>query len=525
MIKLLLVVVAIMVIVGADALAASHRFSPKRSHHVHAAVPADRLDARGLPTTPGVANCSERYFTQPLDHFSFVNVTTYQQRYFVCNEKNWSPGGPIFFYTGNECNVELFVNMTGLMWENADKFGALLIFAEHRYFGKSLPFPGQEMPAAPLLRWLTVDQALADYANLIFALRHTLYDSPKSAVCVFGGSYGGMLAAWLILRYPAIVDGAIAASAPIVNFEGMTPPYDPNAFNDVVTVDASSAGGASDICQSTIRQAWQDMLDLSTTAAGRAVVSSAFRTCAPLQSAADVEALMNWASGAFGNMAMSSYPYPSAYLLLGGKGILPAYPMRVGCQFIENATAATLATPAGRMAALREVIGVYFNNSGTTMCFDVNEQPNHSTVVVNYLWDYLACTTMFMPFGSSGKRDMFWNDPWNLNASVAACAQQWDGVEAQPYAVATEYGGRAVPNVARNTVYSQGALDPWSVGGIASLTNASSPSVRVVVIPDVGHHIDLFFSSSMDTPAIRAARELEVAQIGKWIAEKRARSD
>ena len=63
-------------------------------------------------------------------------------RYFV-HDAWWKPGGPIFFYAGNEANVELYVNNTGLMWESAERFGAALLFAEHRYWGESCPFsPG-----------------------------------------------------------------------------------------------------------------------------------------------------------------------------------------------------------------------------------------------------------------------------------------------------------------------------------------------------------------------------------------------
>ncbi|KAF0769049.1 hypothetical protein AaE_002727, partial [Aphanomyces astaci] len=78
------------------------------------------------------ARCTESYFVQTLNHFEAI-PDTYSQRYFVCDEF-WqqSSAGPIFFYVGNEADVELYLNHTGLMWEHAREFGALLVFAEHR---------------------------------------------------------------------------------------------------------------------------------------------------------------------------------------------------------------------------------------------------------------------------------------------------------------------------------------------------------------------------------------------------------
>jgi lysosomal Pro-X carboxypeptidase len=43
------------------------------------------------------------------------------------------------FYPGNEANVELYLNATGIMWESAEQLGAVIVFAEHRYYGKSRP--------------------------------------------------------------------------------------------------------------------------------------------------------------------------------------------------------------------------------------------------------------------------------------------------------------------------------------------------------------------------------------------------
>jgi hypothetical protein len=59
-----------------------------------------------------------------------------------------------------------YVQHTGLMWENAKEFGALVVFAEHRYYGASQPLGNA---SSQNLQFLTHEQALADYATLVCA--------------------------------------------------------------------------------------------------------------------------------------------------------------------------------------------------------------------------------------------------------------------------------------------------------------------------------------------------------------------
>ncbi|RRT82363.1 hypothetical protein B296_00013103 [Ensete ventricosum] len=194
---------------------------------------------RELPTYSGSGLYETRYFTQTLDHFNFnpQSYAKFQQRYLV-NDTHWGgKGSPIFVYTGNEGGIELFAKNTGFMFEIAPSFKALLVFIEHRYYGESIPFGGEDVAYsnASTLGYLSSTQAIADFATLIIDLKKNL-TSEDSPVVAFGGSYGGskMLAAWFRLKYPHVVLGALASSAPLLQFDDLVSPY---TFYNIITND------------------------------------------------------------------------------------------------------------------------------------------------------------------------------------------------------------------------------------------------------------------------------------------------
>lgn len=142
------------------------------------------------------------------------------------------------------------------MWEIAPEFGALLVFAEHRYYGKSLPFGKDSFSDIKHLGYLTSAQAMADYIFLIGHLQNTTSRSSRleHPVVAFGGSYGGMLAAWIRQKYPATILGAIASSAPILQFGDLVPC---NIFNNICTEVYRLFSHKDTDCSGLIKRSWR----------------------------------------------------------------------------------------------------------------------------------------------------------------------------------------------------------------------------------------------------------------------------
>lgn len=336
-----------------------------------------------------MANVTCFNYTQPLDHFNpGSNNYTFEQRYCIYDgydgyddhdhdrtDDMYKNKNPIFFYTGNESPIDEYVNNTGLLWELAPKFNALVIFAEHRFEGTSVPSSMTYMEESNVLEsnnnnnqagghddgcftYLTTSQALADYASLISHVD----PSHVRPVITFGGSYGGMLSAWMRIVYGSVVAGSIASSAPIWglpktllglsshNNNNNEDEYDRKVMdgashvvgqallkevhNNTHNNDDTITAATNNHCFNNLLATWPLIHYFGQSVQGRSFLSDIFHLCQPLQKVEDASALLEWAQSPWFDLAEGDYPYPSSYIPYAlGEGLhdLPAWPLQEAC--------------------------------------------------------------------------------------------------------------------------------------------------------------------------------------------------
>ncbi|KAJ8984278.1 hypothetical protein NQ317_009762 [Molorchus minor] len=344
------------------------------------------------------------------------------------------------------------------------------------YYGTSLPFGNLSFTDLKYLGYLSSSQALADYVYLINDLQKTYSkDVKRLPVVAFGGSYGGMLSAWLRMKYPNSIVGAIASSAPIWQFKDMTPCGN---FDRIVTNVFEALGRGK--CSLTIKNSWAVIRSETKNDTGKAFLSKLWNLCSPLKSQDDVDDLIEWLSNIYINLAMVNYPYPTSFLVP-----LPANPVREFCSEINSVK--------------------YKDNAGLLNAIGKDDLGEAG-------WNFQACTEIVMPMCSTDF-DMFENEAWDFKKFSDACFKT-EGVRPRSEDVPIlEYGGKDL-RYASNIVFSNGLLDPWSSGGV--LSNISD-SISAVIIPDGAHHFDLRANNKNDSESVRNARKFHIHQIGKWL--------
>jgi lysosomal Pro-X carboxypeptidase len=322
-----------------------------------------------------------------------------------------------------------------------------------------------------------------------------------------------VLTAWFRFKYPSVVYGGIAGSAPIFAFQGVGRFFADggNAYWRVVTRTAGPA------CAAASRALFPRLLAL-----GAGELQSVFNMCEPAgRSALDVAL---WVANAFDTMSMGQFNFSSNYLTGKPDVFLPPLPVTVACS--------ALLADAHRVEGLLAAAAVFYNASAAERCNAVprTTAPGTDDRFSGNLWSWQWCTEAVPEefyFSMTGRpdSDMFfpYATPFSEADIAARCKRVWNATR-YPFKMLEQYGTpERFLGEASRLVFSNGLFDPWSSAGIVSLSAAQQArDLHALVIPDGAHHVDLMFSNLGDSETIRAARVTEVQIIKRWVSQHAA---
>ena len=287
------------------------------------------------------------------DHFGFgADASATWQHRFLVNSSFWDGRGalqngcrgPILFYTGNEGGIEGFWHAGGFITDVlAPRLGSLVIMAEERYYGDSQPTRGRPF------EYLSTEQVLADYASLLTRVQANLSAS-SCPVVAFGGSYGGTLTTLFRLKYPHIVVGGLAASAPVGYYApGRWPARGVTAFTWFETVQRVYTEAAPGCYTALVNAVQEARAAAKAGGAKAAALAAAFGLCSP---PVDADAFAWWLTEALESIPQVDYP-------CGGTGGLPPSPVNATCALL-----ARVARGANAAAPLATVAKWYYGYGG-----------------------------------------------------------------------------------------------------------------------------------------------------------------
>ena len=386
-------------------------------------------------------------------------------------------------------------------------------------------------------RCMASNFAAAFAGRALWTLRRQVNSTKVVAV---GGSYGGMLTAWLRKRHPDLVSAALASSAPVVGFASTLMEKQRAADFYAIT---ESAYPCSETLGAAFRALWAAPADAWERLGDDFGLCSSSR----IHNATSLEALVGFLQQQLSDIAFANYPYPV--------GDMPANPAAYACSK-TRATAAHRPTPqaSGRslgghrgganrepptptpsLAAdgwlpLRDALAWRYLPAGGCIAL----RGAFSAYTPGFLpgaWTFQRCTDLVMAFEVRDSSRMFLRcgaDGFSANCAAA-------GLDALRSFCAAEFGVQ-VPDAARQQavwgqnwtrasggsriIFSNGDLDPWGYGGVDDDVQAhdDDPDRPVVLhIAKGAHHLDLRAPDPADPPSVVIAREQETAVLARWL--------
>jgi len=366
------------------------------------------------------------------------------------------------------------------------------------------------------------------------------------ACVVFGGSYGGMLAAWLRIKSPETFQGALAASAPFLYFKD-APSAPEFEYAEIATQDFRTQ---LDKSPELIKESFTAMMN--STSDKWSEMSEIFNTCTPISNSSDITHLYSHYSNGYQYMAMTDYPYPAAFL-----EPMPAWPVSEAVKPFANIDTAEqykkkMSKPepveekswynnisqkiwhdkkekkadkngitkreSQLFSALAESTNVYFNYTGQYPCTNLSDWEGTGDLD-GFGWNILACNQMAMPIGY-GPDSMFLEQAFDFDTYTAWCQKSFGLTPDYDWAL-RYFGGFNIDKdflAMTNIILSNGELDPWRAGGLNKNVTADGSGIALY-IESGAHHLDLRPPNVDDPATVTEARNIEMANIKKWISD------
>ncbi|CAK9109075.1 unnamed protein product [Durusdinium trenchii] len=367
--------------------------------------------------------------------------------------------GPVLFFCGNEGDIEVFANFSGFLREAATALGAQLVFAEHRFYGQSLPF-GPDFGRLQV-QYLNVEQALEDYAQLIRCLG--LWDGVASSAPVHFDRVGGSF-------FRMVTDAA----------EAVSPGCAQRVRRGFAAATSQTPGGRRDAASTVQRTE------------SRQHLRAAFSLC---NDDVRLDELILWARNAFVTVAMGNYPYATN---LFGQG-LKAWPLKSACE----------QKGLNALEFLAKAVGSYYNATGGVICHNITEEYRdcadqtgcgnlHSAW--GRSWDVEACRQIVYYTSTNNVTDMFPAKEWGPRQLSQYCKQTWN------ITPETFWFGPWLSKIQQSShiIFTYGLSDPWRGGGV--LNSSRRSDLVSLKIREAGHIYDLAASHPDDLPDVRKVR-------------------
>ncbi|CAK5268823.1 unnamed protein product [Mycena citricolor] len=467
------------------------------------------------------AGLVEYFFDQLLDHTN-PSLGTFKQRYWF-SEKYYKPGGPIILFNAGEEDASQYtgylqnVTITGAIGYAT---GGATIVMEHRYWGKSIPFADY---STANMKYFTIHNAVQDYAYfaqnvaLPWASGAKVTPPPTTAWILNGGSYPGVLAAYVKQTFPDLFYASYATSAPV------------QAIYDFFGYFVPVAAGAPQNCSTDMKRVithWDKVMTQGKPAEKRKLMTLfGFGNVTHADDASSGLEEAPWSWQALGPAVGAHQQFFDFCDMLETRHGVTAGPDGFGVEY------ATRQWAQWQTALNKQLCGADFDNDNCWGTYD----PTSAS------YTNIAPTNTYRPWISlSSTQIAFWQDGNPTAPSIVSKLVNPAYWERQCPLWFPAENGVSVPAKAPvdtlNPVYGgwdmsvdrllfvNGEFDPWRSGTVSSLLpNAparKSTEMQPILLVKTGVHCwDMITSTAMANPNTRVVFNEVVATMVKWMDE------